>query len=136
MKSDNKTTKKRLIFDMSELNKSINLRKFTITKLSDIMPHIFENKIAVSFNISKAYFHVPINPKYKKYFSFNFQFNFYNFNAMPFGLSTALYIFTKFISPVLEYLRKNFKIQIFSYIDDFLLPSKTRKQLKKILKFL
>ena len=59
---------KRLIFDMSELNQSINLRKFTMTKLSDIIPHIFENKFAASLDISKAYFHVPINPKYKKVF--------------------------------------------------------------------
>ena len=68
VKSDNKTTKKRLIFGMSELNKSIHLRKFTMTKLSDIIPHIFENKFAASLDISKAYFHVPINPKYKKVF--------------------------------------------------------------------
>ena len=130
VKSEDRTTKNRLIFDMSELNKSINLRKFTMTKLSDIIPHIFENNYAATFDLSKAYYHVPINPKYKKFFSFKFQSDFYNFNSMPFGLSTAPYIFSKFISPVLEYLRKNFNIQIFSYIDDFLLLAKSADQLK------
>ena len=114
---------------MSKLNKAINLKKFTMTKLTDIIPHIFENNFAASFDISKAYFHVPINPKYKKFFSFKFESNVYTFNAMPFGLCTAPYIFTKFISPILEYLRKNFGIQIFSYIDDFLLLAKTKEQL-------
>ena len=53
---------------------------------------------------------------------------------MPFGLCIAPYIFAKFISPVLEYLRKNFNIQIFDYLDDFLILAKTIDQLKQDIK--
>ena len=60
-----------------------------MTKLSDIISRIFENKFAASFDISKAYFHVPISQKYIKYFSFKFELNFYNLNAMPFRLNTS-----------------------------------------------
>ena len=97
---------------MSKLNKSINLKKFTMTKLSDIIPHIFENNFAASFDISKAYFHVPVNPKYKKFFSFKFHSNIYSFNAMPFDLRTAPYIFTKFIT-YLRISRKELSYSVF-----------------------
>ena len=127
--SDHRTTKDRLIFDMSSLNKSINRKKFTLTKMNEIIPHIYENQYACSFDLKKAYYHVPINPKYHKYFSFRFKDVNYSFNAMPFGLSTAPYLFTKFISPILEHLRAKHNIIIFAYLDDFLLLGNSQTDL-------
>lgn len=132
--SNHRSTKDRLIFDMAKLNKSINRKKFTMTKISEIIPHLYENNFACSFDIKKAYFHIPINDKYKKYFSFKFNNTKWEFNAMPFGLNTAPYIFTKFISPILEYLRKHYNIIIFSYIDDFLVLGKSQNNLTKDIK--
>ena len=131
--SDHRTTKDRLIFDMSSLNKSISRKKFTLTKMNEIIPHIYENKFACSFDLKKAYYHVPINPKYQKFFSFRFKEVNYSFNAMPFGLSTAPYLFTKFISPILEYLRAKHNIIIFAYLDDFLLLGNSQIELSTAL---
>ena len=133
LSSDHRSTKDRLIFDMSCLNKSIHNKKFTLTKMSEIIPHIFENQYACTFDIKKAYYHVPINPKYKKFFSFPFNHQNYSYNAMPFGLCTAPYLFTKFISPILEYLRVNHNITIFSYLDDFLILEKTKAKLQQAI---
>lgn len=132
--SEHRTTKNRLIFDMSQLNKSIYTKKFSMIKTSEIIPHLFENNFACTFDIKSAYFHIPINNKYKKYFSFQFNNIKYIFNAMPFGLSTAPYIFTKFISPILEYLRKSHNIIIFGYLDDFLLLAKSKIILAEAIK--
>ena len=132
--SEHRSTKDRLIFDMSKLNKSINSRKFSMTKISEILPQLYENEFACSFDIKKAYYHVPINNKYKKYFSFSFNNIKYTFNSMPFGLNNAPYLFTKFISPILEYLRVHHKIIIFSYLDDFLLLDKSKTKLAEAIK--
>ena len=134
LSSEHRSTKDRLIFDMSVLNKSINKKKFSMTGMSEIIPHIFENEFACSFDISKAYYHVPINPKYSKYFSFPFNNQNFSFRAMPFGLCTAPYLFTKFISPILEHLRILHKIIIFSYLDDFLLLDKSETKLAEAIK--
>ena len=56
VKSEERTTKKRLIFDMSKLNKSINLKKFTMTKLSDIIPHIFKIVLQLPLTFLKHIF--------------------------------------------------------------------------------
>ena len=134
LSSEHRSTKDRLIFDMSVLNRSVNKKKLSMTGMSEIIPHIFENDFACSFDISKAYYHVPINPKYSKYFSFSFKNQNFSFKAMPFGLCTAPYLFTKLISPILEHLRKQYKIIIFSYLDDFLLLDKTESKLAEAIK--
>ena len=101
--------------------------------MNEIIPHNYENQFACSFDLKKAYYHVPINPKYHKYFSFCFKEVNYSFNAMPFGLSTAPYLFTKFISPILEYLRSKYNIIIFAYLDNFLLLRNSQSELSTAL---
>ena len=100
-----------------------------MTKMSEIIPHIYENEFACTFDISKVFFHIPIQPNNSKYFSFSFLNQNYKFRAMPFGLCTAPYLFTKFISPILEHLRREHQIIIFSYLDDFLLLESSESKL-------
>ena len=52
---------------------------------------------------------------------------------MPFGLSTAPYLFTKFTSPIWEFLRSDFKIPIVSYFDDILIIGRNYEGFQKFL---
>ena len=49
----------------------------------------------------------------------------YEFNALPFGLSTAPYVFTKLMKPVVETLRNEGHVSVI-YLDDILMIGKTQ----------
>lgn len=69
---------------------------------------------------------VSIDPAYRKYLRFQWREKIYEFSVLPFGLSTAPFIFTKIIRPVVSMLRRK-GYQSVVYLDDFLLlsPSET-----------
>jgi hypothetical protein len=48
---------------------------------------------------------IPIADSYKKYLRFEFNGTLYEFNSLPFGLSTAPYVFTKIMKQVVASLR-------------------------------
>jgi len=73
-----------------------------------------------SIDLKDAYFHVPINEDSKKLLRFEWDGILYEFNCLPFGLSTAPRIFTKLMKPVFHYLR-NTGLSSVNYLDDFLL---------------
>ncbi|KYN39387.1 hypothetical protein ALC56_06206, partial [Trachymyrmex septentrionalis] len=50
-----------------------------------------------------VYLLVPIFKGYRKFLRFQWREVTYEFSALPFGLSTALYIFTKILRPVVIY---------------------------------
>lgn len=61
----------------------------------------FINKL----DLKDAYYMIPIDKNYKKYLRFLFDGNLYEFNCLPFGLNTALFVFTKLMKPMVGYLR-------------------------------
>ena len=119
--TEERSTKDRMIFNMKPLNKFLEVETFTMISIHDIIPYLSNYSWATAIDISKAYLHLPIDPEYEKYFSFSFAGKKYIFRAMPFGLASAPYIFTRFTKPIWSYLRKEFHIMIFAYLDDILI---------------
>ena len=119
--TEERSTKDRMIFNMKPLNKFLRVESFTMVSIHDIVPYLTSYKWATTIDISKAYLHLPIDPDFEKYFSFSFDDRKYIFRAMPFGLSSAPYLFTRFTKPIWSYLRKEFHIMIFAYLDDILI---------------
>lgn len=73
-----------------------------------------------TLDMEDAYLLVPICEEHRKFLRFQWRKTTYQFTALPFGLSTAPYIFTKVIRPVITHLRKK-GFQSVVYLDDFLL---------------
>ena len=72
-----------------------------------------------TLDLEDAYLLVPLEKQHRKYIRFQWHKATYEYTALPFGLSTAPYIFTKIMRPVVSYLRqKGFQSVI--YLDDFL----------------
>ena len=72
-----------------------------------------------SKDFKDAYFHIPIHNQSRKYMRFHVQGRFYQFKALPFGLSTAPLEFTVVAKEVkLTALQKG--IRIHQYLDDWL----------------
>lgn len=78
-----------------------------------------------NIDLKEAYLLLPIHSEHRKYLRFYFSNDLYEFNALPFGLSSAPHIFTKILQPVITHLRsRGFKSV--RYLDDLLLMGDTK----------
>ncbi|XP_063784392.1 uncharacterized protein LOC134933255 [Pseudophryne corroboree] len=84
--------------------------------------------LMVSLDIKDAYLHVPIYPPHQAYLRFAVQDCHYQFQTLPFGLSTAPRIFTKVMAEMMVLLRKQ-GVTIIPYLDDLLIKARSREQL-------
>ena len=71
----------------------------------------------MKLDLQDAYFSVPIHNSHKKYLRFVFQGITYEFQCLPFGLSSAPRTFTKLLKPVIVLLRIQ-GIRIVIYLDN------------------
>ena len=75
-----------------------------------------------TFALKFGYHHVEIFPEHRKYLSFAWTFSsgrteFFQFSVLPFGLSSAPYLFTKLLKPLVKKCRCEAK-SIVVYLDD------------------
>ena len=81
-------------------------------------------------DLKDAYLLIPIHRDSKRFLRFQFLQQMYEFNALPFGLSSAPFIFTKLIKPLANYLRSR-GIKMVVYLDDFLIFGTTREECRR-----
>jgi len=111
---------KRFILNLKKLNLLIPNSHFKMEDLRVARRLISIGTYLASIDLKDAYFHVPIHEDSKKLLRFKWDGILYEFNCLPFGLSTAPRIFTKLMKPVFHYLR-NTGFSSVNYLDDFLL---------------
>ena len=85
----------------------------------------------MKLDLKDAYYAVPIHHSHRKYLRFIYQDRTYEFQCLPFGLSSAPRAFTKTLKPVLAVLW-SMGIRVVIYIDDMLLLHQQSKVLQKI----
>jgi len=85
----------RPVIDLKSLNRTIDIPSFTMETPESIHAQIQPGDWAVSIDLSDAYFHIPINQKFKHFLTFCHRGTLWQFRALPFGLSTAQWIFTR-----------------------------------------
>ena len=70
-----------------------------------------------SFDLKSGYHQVDIVPHHQKYLGFEWRGKYFVFTVLPFGLSTAPYVFTKLLRPSVQLWRgKGHKAIL--YLDD------------------
>ena len=74
----------------------------------------------MSIDLEDAYFHVAIHPEHRKYLRFAYRNQIFEFQVLPFGLSTAPRTFTRLVRVVAVYLKTQ-GATMFQYLDDWLL---------------
>jgi hypothetical protein len=109
--------KLRLICNVRYINLFLESLPFRYERLRDILTFTEEGSYMATWDLKSGYFHVPIHPKFWKYFALRVGGVTFAFNVLCFGFSQACYVITKVMQePVLE-LRKR-GIPLSSYIDD------------------
>ena len=88
------------------------------------------NTLFTSIDISNAFYHIPIHPRFQKFLAFTHDNQLYTFHSMPFGIKLEPLILTKVISEMLKRLHKD-HVAASVYIDDWILWSKSHLTLVK-----
>ena len=85
----------------------------------------------ISIDLKDAYQSVPIAETDRKFLRFQWGGHLYQFQCLPFGLSSAPRTFTKILKPVMALLRCNGICSIV-FIDDILLMAQSREELVQV----
>lgn len=110
---------KRFILNLKCLNKFVRKCHFKMEDYRTASKLITKDCYMTSIDMKDAYFLVPIHSDHKKFLRFKYNDILYEFNCLPFGLSTAPYVFTKLLKPVMQYLRSNNFASVI-FLDDIL----------------
>ena len=120
--SENSAGKKRLILDLRYINEHLYKDKI---KFDDWK--CFENCLehtdgyTFKFDLKSGYHHVDMFEEHQTYLGFSWKINdilkSFVFIVLPFGLSTAPFVFTKVVRPLVKYWRFN-SIKIACFLDD------------------
>ena len=122
----------RIIIDLSQLNSHITVPPITFENHTKVARNMIPPVVMASLDIREAYTHIPIRPNLQKYLAFSFRNQLFFFRALPFGLCTAPFIFTKILSWPIQYLRTQ-GISIVAYLDDVLLWNRSPTVLNRHL---
>ena len=108
----------RLVFNFKNCNQAVLYRYFKMDTLNSVISMISPGAYFASLDLKHAYYTIPVALEQRKFFKFLWLGNFYEFNALPMGLSSSPRIFTKVMKPPLAYLRQK-GCTVSGYIDDF-----------------
>lgn len=116
----------RFILNLKNLNKYVYTEHFKMEDIRTATKLVTEGCYMTNIDLKEAYLLLPIHQSHRKFLRFCFKNNIYEFTALPFGLSSAPYIFTKILQPVASHLR-SLGFQSVRYLDDLLCIGNTKE---------
>ena len=130
-----KNGKLRLIIDLSMLNRSVYTETFKMEIQRKVRNAVQLNDWAFSLDLTDAYMHIPIHHRSRKYLRFMLRGRVYQFKALPFGLSTSPFVFTRLMIVIATFLRRR-AITLHPYLDDWLARNQNRQKLLEHRQFI
>lgn len=125
--------KKRLILDLRLVNHFIRKQSVKYEDMRTALYFLREGGFMFKFDLKSGYHHVEIHPSHRKFLGFSWKFNgklsYFTFNCLPFGLSSAPFIFTKVVRPLVKKWRSEGK-NIVVFLDDGLGFADTKSEAK------
>ena len=116
----------RPVIDLSSLNNFLLIPKFRMDTPREIWRSLHLGSWVFSLDLKDAYFQIPIHRSSRKFLRMEFLGTIYQFKALPFGISTAPWVFTKVVSVVKTLFHLN-HMPLFQYLDDWLGDAPTRE---------
>ena len=87
-----------------KLNRHVWTQHFKMESIRTVKSLIQQGDWLLKLDLKDAYLSVPMCQEHQKYLKFQFQGQSYQFQALPFGLSSAPHMFTKLMKPLLALL--------------------------------
>jgi len=105
---------------MRYVNEHLIKRMFKCEGLYDVADMDNKGDYSISYEFTSGYYHVALHPDSRRFVGFKWKGIYYQYNCHPFGLSTAPWVFSKFIRDLVMYWRANTGINIIPHLDDLL----------------
>ena len=121
--SVNSVGKRRLILDLRHVNKFIPKVKFKMEDSRTFLNYVHSPGYVFKFDMKSGYHHVSIHEESQTFLGFQWPLGssveprFFVFAVLPFGLSSAPYVFTKVFRPLVKHWRSR-GIPLVLYLDD------------------
>ena len=122
-----KDGKVRPVINLKKLNQFVQTYHFKMEGIQTARELVRPNNWLTKIDLKDAYFTIPICKSHQKYLRFMVEHRAYQFNCLPFGLSSAPWIFTKTLRPVAAKLRE-LGIRLVVYLDDILVIANSLEQ--------
>jgi hypothetical protein len=82
-------------------------------------------------DLSDAFFHVPLDPNFQKFFQFRWAGKLYQYKACPFGWSRSPQWFQALTRHIAMICRRDFHFRLVCYLDDFLVFGESKLNVEK-----
>ncbi len=113
------STKLRLVINMRYVNEHFTKRVFKFQGLTDLSDMSKKGDYSLSYDLTSGCYHASLHPHSRRLVGFQRKLVYYQYNCLPFGLSTAPWVFSTIIRELVMYWRGK-GINILPYLDDHL----------------
>ncbi len=115
----------RPVINLKQLNTFVVSPHFKMEGIQTFKSLVKRDDWLVKVDLKDAYFSVPIDRSHRQYLCFPLGERIYQFTCLPFGLTSAPWVFTKTLKPVTA-LRRELGFCLVIYIDDILLMAESK----------
>ncbi|GFW86537.1 hypothetical protein TNCV_4333211 [Trichonephila clavipes] len=116
----------RMCIDYRKLNQKLVKDKFPLPIIEDVLDTLQEAKEYSTLDLRNGFFHVDDDEDCRKYTFFIVPDGQFEFNKVPFGLSTSPGVFQRYVSSIFRDLTR--KGIVIRYLDDLVIPAKNEKE--------
>ena len=116
----------RPVVNIRPLNRFVKAEHFKMEGMHIVRNLLQEGDWMTRLDLKDAYFAIPVHKHHQKYLRFRWRNKSYQFQSLPFSLSTAPRTFTKVLRPVIGLLRE-LGIRCVIYLDDILIMNQDKE---------
>ena len=114
----------RPVINLKALNQYVQPQHFKMEGMQNLRDLLRQNDWMTKLDLKDAYFTIPIHSNHRQHLRFSVEEQSFQFTCLPFGLSSAPWIFIKILKPVAALLREH-GVRLIVYIDDMLIMSES-----------
>ena len=120
----------RPIINLKKLNQFVKPQHFKMESINMLKDILKRGDYMTKVDLKDAYFMVPLRDKHRNLTRFTWKGSTFQFNCLPFGLSSAPWVFTKITRPIMTVLR-SMGLRTIMYIDDILILAESETQARE-----
>ena len=118
----------RPVLNLKSLNQYVSKAHFKLEDIRSLKDILHQGNFMAKLDLKEAYLSVPMAYQSRRFLQFRWKDKLLQFTCLPFGLSSAPFVFTKLVRPVLASVRE-LGIRCLMYIDDMLILGETSEEL-------